>query len=142
MTSKTWYVGDVVWGTATMVYEGSDDPHTGKFVCDCDGLMFDNEVKLAGDNNPQHTAQCVADDHNRIPFLEAEIDTLREALAAVVASANRVTETVENGQPPDTKARWVCCGAYWDEAHRDGCRHLALQEALKQANALLATQQH
>jgi hypothetical protein len=81
---KTWYVGDVVWGTATMVYEGSDDPHKGKFVCDCESIMFcegdDDEdgIVHAGDGNPQHTAQQIAEEHNRIPELEASVVDMRD----------------------------------------------------------------
>lgn len=131
---KTWYVGDVVWGTATMVYESSDDPHKGKFVCDCDPFMFDDETKMAGDGNPQHLAQQVADDHNRIP-------ELKQALLALVEAAYRVTETVQNGQPPDTKARWVCCGEYWHDAHKPDCRHLALEKAIEKARTVLPTEQ-
>src|SRR6476469_277156 len=77
---KRWYAGDVVWGTATMVYEGSDDPHKGKFVCDCDPFMFDDETKLAGDGNPQHIAQQIADDHNRVGELEARVKELERML--------------------------------------------------------------
>lgn len=68
-----WYAGDVVWGTATSVYEGSDDPHQGRFICECEPLA---EIEVGGTLHPQMNAKWIADTHNKLYILIAAIEEL------------------------------------------------------------------
>lgn len=42
--NERWFVVDAPWGNATWINSGSEDPHGGRFVCDClDAESMDNE---------------------------------------------------------------------------------------------------
>lgn len=119
-----WFAGDTVWGTSTMVYEGSDDPHVGAFVCDCDPPWFDeDEAKLAGDGNPQHTAQRIADEHNERDRLAQE----NAALLAVLEAADKCVGVIYRRTNS------------WDYAEIEYAHVEALREAIEKARALVGS---
>lgn len=99
-----WFVGDVVWGTACSVYEGNDDPHKGRFICDCEPLA---DIEIGGTLNPQLNAQWIASQHNRLYRLMAAIEELDRRM-----NEDQTFLTVTEGDEEIIKFYNIPCGPW------------------------------
>ena len=79
---SNWYVVGPPWGDGTYIVAGSEDPHLGIFVADCE---FADEIPEAYEGEwdiatPQELAARITKDHNRCIYLRQKLELAYERL--------------------------------------------------------------
>lgn len=81
LLEQKWHTVDQPWGNGEWVIAGNNDPHAGKFICDCQPMTEDDEND---ENLAAYVAQHIVDLHNASLM---DDKSKRMALTALVASA-------------------------------------------------------
>ncbi len=83
-TGGPWYTVDPPWANSDWVNAGSEDPHGGSLVCDCQAQHDDMTDDDEGDNAISDAA-FIAAARTAVPALIAEVRRLRACIARVKA---------------------------------------------------------
>ncbi len=95
LLAERWYESCPPWNERGYVYEGSDDPHQARFVCDCDDSL------ILEDQHEEHRSGIApADRAEAIVYLRNHAPDLARAYLDLLAERARTRATLETLPAP------------------------------------------